>query len=156
MSEEKELKYRNQDSSALDDVTFPEEADELYDFDYSSTGDSRQAEKDWENCRETLEEDEESVEFLLDHREDRALMMPGADPEELEENYGPERYQVMGRRRQIESEDEYEWEPIRDLSGPSDGEKAAANLVSGSLVSAGRMTEASFKTVFEIMSALAD
>lgn len=155
MFEEQELEYRNQDSSAGDEVTFPEEPGELYGTDYAPPDNSQGDGINWENCAETLEEEEESVEFLLDHEEGRAVMMPEADPDELEENYSPERYQVMGRRREIDTTEEYEWEPIHDLSGATENQKMMANLVAGIGAGGFRAAEGIGKSIFGILSSLA-
>ncbi|MFB6203093.1 MAG: hypothetical protein ABEK01_01230 [Candidatus Nanohaloarchaea archaeon] len=107
----------------------------------------------WESCRESLEREE--AEVLLDHESGTARVMTGADPDDLEEEYGAPRYQVMGRRLQETDVEEDGWEPVRDLSGPSEGEKAVANIVAGAGVAGFGLARAGGKIVFESLSALA-
>lgn len=150
MSKDKQLKYEENYDSTL--------PDEVPQYTGNSTEQRETSSEDlsWNLCEETLEQQEkEEFEILLDHEEGTAKLFHQKDSSELEEEYDLSRYQVMGGRMEIETE-EYEWEPIRDLSGPTDGEKAAANLVSGSIVAAGRVTEASFKTAFQIISSIAE
>jgi|APHM01.1.fsa_nt_gi hypothetical protein len=156
MFEEQEDEYSNQNASSNEDeVRFTDKQDESYNQGYQNSEHSQREEMPWENCVKSLEDEDESVEFLLNHEKGDAVMMPGADPDKLEEDYDPQRYQVMGRRRRLDTADNYDWEPIRDISGPTENQKMMANLVAGTGVGGFRAAEGVARSIFGILSSLA-